>query len=82
MTDHQIVEYWKAHIKDKLWVSRLVRIMAEEVPEAHERTLKKFVTLQRKKTDELTGAALDWAVASHAGNHILENRGARRLNHD
>ena len=42
MTDQQIVEYWKAHIKDKLWVSRLVRIMAEEVPEAHKRTLKKF----------------------------------------
>lgn len=42
MTDQQIVEYWKAHIKDKLWVSRLIRIMAEEVPEAHKRTLKKF----------------------------------------
>jgi len=42
MNDQQIVDYWKAHIKDKLWVARLVRIMAEEIPEAHKRTLKKF----------------------------------------
>jgi hypothetical protein len=42
MNDQQILDYWKAHIKDKLWVSRLLRIMAEELPATHKRTIKKF----------------------------------------
>ena len=42
MTDHQILAYWKAHVRDKLRVARLVRIMAEEIPQAHKRTMKKF----------------------------------------
>lgn len=42
MTDQQILEYWKRHVKNRLRVARLIRIMAEETPAAHKRTLKKF----------------------------------------
>ena len=41
MTDQQILEYWRRHVKNRLRVARLIRIMAEETPAAHKRTLTK-----------------------------------------